>query len=257
NQHSQCILCAVSLGLPTCFSELHLKRARSQVGWTRTWAETAAEGTVPLTGLAAIQITQEIPLSQKRLGDLSVPLLSTWRPNPQWYGWSSGFQRKRLGAQCSLPPPPVPGACRRSVVPAAASPCALPALLRCPAEVTGSAHPSATGARWQTRRAPAGEGARPFPEHPRSIMTLQADFDGAAEDVKKLKTRPTDEELKELYGFYKQATVGDINIECPGMLDLKGKAKWEAWNLKKGLSKEDAMSAYISKARAMVEKYGI
>lgn len=40
----------------------------------------------------------------------------------------------------------------------------------------------------------------------------QADFDGAAEDVKKLKTRPTDEELKELYGFYKQATVGDINI---------------------------------------------
>ncbi|KAI1242688.1 Acyl-CoA-binding protein, partial [Lamprotornis superbus] len=78
-----------------------------------------------------------------------------------------------------------------------------------------------------------------------------ADFDGAAEDVKKLKTRPTDEELKELYGFYKQATVGDINIECPGMLDLKGKAKWEAWNLKKGLSKEDAMNAYISKARAM------
>ncbi|NXN79229.1 ACBP protein, partial [Bombycilla garrulus] len=91
-----------------------------------------------------------------------------------------------------------------------------------------------------------------------------ADFDGAAEDVKRLKTRPTDEELKELYEFYKQATVGDINIECPGMLDLKGKAKWEAWNLKKGvtpindlLSKEDAMNAYISKARAMVEKYGI
>ncbi|KAM4906313.1 acyl-CoA-binding domain-containing protein 7 [Sylvia borin] len=118
-------------------------------------------------------------------------------------------------------------------------------------------HPSATAARWQTRRVPAGEGARPFPAHPRSIMTLQADFDGAAEDVKKLKTRPTDEELKELYGFYKQATVGDINIECPGMLDLKGKAKWEAWNLKKGLSKEDAMNAYISKAREMVEKYGI
>ena len=24
--------------------------------------------------------------------------------------------------------------------------------------------------------------------------------------------------------------------ECPGMLDLKGKAKWEAWNLKKGVT---------------------
>nr|XP_032662302.1 acyl-CoA-binding domain-containing protein 7 [Chelonoidis abingdonii] len=86
---------------------------------------------------------------------------------------------------------------------------------------------------------------------------LQADFDSAAEDVKKLKTRPSDDELKELYGLYKQSTVGDIDTECPGMLDLKAKAKWEAWNIKKGLSKEDAMTAYISKAREMIEKYGI
>uniref|UniRef100_A0A8V0XB22 Acyl-CoA binding domain containing 7 n=1 Tax=Gallus gallus TaxID=9031 RepID=A0A8V0XB22_CHICK len=91
----------------------------------------------------------------------------------------------------------------------------------------------------------------------RSAFAARADFDGAAKDVKKLKTRPTDEELKELYGFYKQATVGDINIECPGVLDVKGKAKWEAWNLKRGISKEDAMNAYISKAKAMIEKYGI
>lgn len=27
-----------------------------------------------------------------------------------------------------------------------------------------------------------------------------------------------------------------ILAECPGMLDLKGKAKWEAWNLKKGVT---------------------
>ncbi|KAM6276123.1 acyl-CoA-binding domain-containing protein 7 isoform 3-T3 [Spheniscus humboldti] len=74
-------------------------------------------------------------------------------------------------------------------------------------------HARATGANRQKRCIPAGEGARLFPGHPCSIMTLQADFDGAAEDVKKLKTRPTDEELKELYGFYKQATVGDVNID--------------------------------------------
>ncbi|XP_053429218.1 acyl-CoA-binding domain-containing protein 7 isoform X2 [Nycticebus coucang] len=65
-------------------------------------------------------------------------------------------------------------------------------------------------------------------------MSLQADFDRAAEDVRKLKSRPDDDELKELYGLYKQAILGDINIECPAMLDLKGKAKWEAWNLQKG-----------------------
>ncbi|CAI5788804.1 acyl-CoA-binding domain-containing protein 7 [Podarcis raffonei] len=88
-------------------------------------------------------------------------------------------------------------------------------------------------------------------------MTLEADFNTVAEKVKKLKTKPTDDELKELYGLYKQSTVGNINIECPGMLDLKGKAKWEAWNQKKGMSKEDAMKAYISKANEMIEKYGL
>ncbi|XP_053119941.1 acyl-CoA-binding domain-containing protein 7 isoform X2 [Hemicordylus capensis] len=88
-------------------------------------------------------------------------------------------------------------------------------------------------------------------------MTLQTDFETAAENVKKLKTRPTDDELKELYGLYKQSIVGDINIECPGMLDLKGKAKWEVWNEKKGMSKEDAMKAYISKANELIQKYGM
>ncbi|XP_073533528.1 acyl-CoA-binding domain-containing protein 7 [Phyllobates terribilis] len=92
---------------------------------------------------------------------------------------------------------------------------------------------------------------------PASTMSPQADFDKAAEAVKNLKTKPTDDELKELYGLYKQATVGDINIDCPGMLDLKGKAKWEAWNSKKGLSKEDAMSAYVSKANELIEKYSV
>nr|XP_048317017.1 acyl-CoA-binding domain-containing protein 7 [Myodes glareolus] len=89
-------------------------------------------------------------------------------------------------------------------------------------------------------------------------MSLQADFDQATQDVRKLKSRPEDEELKEIYGLYKQSIIGDINIgACPVMLDMKGKAKWEAWSLKKGLSKEDAMRAYISKARELIEKYGI
>ncbi|XP_066484632.1 acyl-CoA-binding domain-containing protein 7 [Tiliqua scincoides] len=88
-------------------------------------------------------------------------------------------------------------------------------------------------------------------------MSVQADFEKAAENVKKLKTKPTDDELKELYGLYKQSIVGDNNTECPGMLDLKAKAKWEAWNLKKGLSKDDAMKAYIAKANEMIQKYGM
>ncbi|KAJ9589837.1 hypothetical protein L9F63_027903, partial [Diploptera punctata] len=52
------------------------------------------------------------------------------------------------------------------------------------------------------------------------------------------------------YALFKQATMGDNETAKPGMLDLKGKAKWEAWNGKKGTSKEAAMEAYI----ALVEK---
>ena len=34
-----------------------------------------------------------------------------------------------------------------------------------------------------------------------------------------------------------QASEGDCNTARPGMLDLKGKAKWDSWNSKKGMTK--------------------
>ena len=39
------------------------------------------------------------------------------------------------------------------------------------------------------------------------------------------------------------------------MLDLKGKAKWEAWNTMKGKSKEAAMEAYIALAEKLKAAY--
>lgn len=36
------------------------------------------------------------------------------------------------------------------------------------------------------------------------------------------------------------------------MLDLKGKAKWDAWNAKKGTSQDDAMTAYIAKVKELM-----
>ncbi|XP_012673585.1 acyl-CoA-binding domain-containing protein 7 [Clupea harengus] len=88
-------------------------------------------------------------------------------------------------------------------------------------------------------------------------MSLQAEFEQHADDVKKAKTRPADQELLDMYGLYKQATVGDVNIARPGMLDLKGKAKWDAWDSRKGMSKEDAMTAYIKLAKEVIAKYGM
>ncbi|CAL8256779.1 unnamed protein product [Boreogadus saida] len=88
-------------------------------------------------------------------------------------------------------------------------------------------------------------------------MSQQAAFEKIAEDVKKMKTRPSDLQLLDLYGLYKQAVVGDINIDKPGMTDMKGKAKWEYWNTRKGMSKEDAMSAYIALAKELIQKHGM
>jgi diazepam-binding inhibitor (GABA receptor modulator, acyl-CoA-binding protein) len=41
------------------------------------------------------------------------------------------------------------------------------------------------------------------------------------------------------------------------MLDFKGKAKWEAWNGKKGVSADDAMTQYIAKVAELVGSIGL
>lgn len=60
-------------------------------------------------------------------------------------------------------------------------------------------------------------------------------FDRAAEEVRLLTKKPADAQLLQLYALYKQGTVGDINTDRPGFFDLKGKAKWDAWNQLKGI----------------------
>ncbi|CAK9297695.1 unnamed protein product [Gordionus sp. m RMFG-2023] len=88
-------------------------------------------------------------------------------------------------------------------------------------------------------------------------MADLAKFEKAASDVKNLKKKPDNNELLELYGLFKQATVGDCNTEKPGLLDIKEKAKWESWNAKKGMTKENAMKAYIKLAESLIKKYGL
>ncbi|KAK0427689.1 hypothetical protein QR680_010369 [Steinernema hermaphroditum] len=90
-------------------------------------------------------------------------------------------------------------------------------------------------------------------QNSRIIMT----FEVSAEQVKNLKTSPTNDELLELYALYKQGTVGDNNTAKPGMLDMKGKAKWSAWDGKKGTSQEKAKEEYIALVKTLVEKYGL
>ena len=68
-------------------------------------------------------------------------------------------------------------------------------------------------------------------------------------------TRPSNEELLRLYGLYKQATEGDNEEERPGGFDFKAAAKYNAWLLLKGKSKEDARQAYIDLVSQLSANY--
>ena len=82
------------------------------------------------------------------------------------------------------------------------------------------------------------------------MSDLLTQFKQAEADVKKLSKRPSNDTLLELYGLYKQATVGDVTGSRPGMLDMVGRAKYDAWAKLKKTGQEDAMKKYI----ALVEK---
>jgi acyl-CoA-binding protein len=64
-------------------------------------------------------------------------------------------------------------------------------------------------------------------------MALADDFRSAQERVKTLTSRPSNDTLLELYSLFKQATDGDVQGKRPGMLDLKGRAKFDAWTGRK------------------------
>ena len=76
--------------------------------------------------------------------------------------------------------------------------------------------------------------------------SLKDRFSDAKARVEGLQTRPSNDELLQLYGLYKQATEGDVAGSRPGMLDLKGRAKYDAWAKRKGSSKDEAMKAYVA-----------
>lgn len=77
-------------------------------------------------------------------------------------------------------------------------------------------------------------------------MSLEDDFEAALARVNELSAAPPQDTLLELYGLFKQATVGDVTGKRPGMLDIKGRAKYDAWAARKGTSQDDAKTAYIA-----------
>ena len=85
---------------------------------------------------------------------------------------------------------------------------------------------------------------------------LKDRFAAAKETVEGLSKRPSNYQLLALYGLYKQATEGDVQGSRPGMLDIKGRAKFDAWATQKGTKPDAAMKAYVDLADELKAKLG-
>lgn len=84
-------------------------------------------------------------------------------------------------------------------------------------------------------------------------------FETAVADSKKLTSKPSNEELLDLYALYKIALGEDIsNAPTPGMFDLKGKAKKNAWQKKvdEGVTQEQAKSEYVALVEQLKAQHG-
>lgn len=84
------------------------------------------------------------------------------------------------------------------------------------------------------------------------MSDLKTQFEQAQKDVKTLTKRPNNDELLALYSLFKQATDGDAKGSRPGMLDMVGRAKHDAWAKLKGTTSDQAMQKYLAMVKALI-----
>jgi diazepam-binding inhibitor (GABA receptor modulating acyl-CoA-binding protein) len=70
-------------------------------------------------------------------------------------------------------------------------------------------------------------------------------FGQCVEYVNELDYNPGTVALLNLYGMFKQATVGNVTEERPGPFSIKARKKYDAWETQKGKSRQQAMHEYV------------
>ena len=78
------------------------------------------------------------------------------------------------------------------------------------------------------------------------MSSLTERFEEAVTKSKTLTTRPDNQTLLKIYALYKQGTLGDVQGDKPGFVDMVGRAKYEAWEGLQGKSQDEAMQDYIA-----------
>jgi acyl-CoA-binding protein len=87
------------------------------------------------------------------------------------------------------------------------------------------------------------------------MADLKAQFEQAQSDVKTLSKRPGNDDMLALYALFKQGSQGDVSGSRPGMLDMVGRAKYDAWGKVKGIGKDEAMKKYVEKVAALLKSH--
>jgi len=85
-------------------------------------------------------------------------------------------------------------------------------------------------------------------------MTLEEQFEDASKRVQTLKERPSNDVLLSLYSLHKQASVGDVHGDQPGMFDFIAAAKYNVWASRKGLSRDQAMQQYVDLVNSLLKE---
>ncbi|CAK1363117.1 Acyl-CoA-binding protein 1 [Cercospora beticola] len=91
------------------------------------------------------------------------------------------------------------------------------------------------------------------------MVAQSAEFKKAAEESKKLKSKPTNDQLLKLYSLYKIGTGEDFSkATAPGMFDMTGKAKYNAWKaeVEAGTQPEEAQKKYVEFVEELKSKLG-
>ncbi|EAU84611.2 hypothetical protein CC1G_00130 [Coprinopsis cinerea okayama7 len=86
---------------------------------------------------------------------------------------------------------------------------------------------------------------------------IDAQFDRAVQIVQSLpKTGPIQTDYEEkLQILYKQATVGNVQPPRPGIFDMLGRAKWDAWAKHKDLDSYEAKWLYVEALLKVLRRY--
>ena len=95
-------------------------------------------------------------------------------------------------------------------------------------------------------------------------MSLQQEFEAAVQQVNNLPADTAPKYMTDLYGLYKQATEGDVNMQgeavdanaatqASGPAGLS-QAQWDSWDKYKGTAEDDAKRQYVAKVAEITGK---